>query len=1080
MGEDSLASTPSDRRVEQAILALKKGAQLLKYRPRGKPKFCPFRLSTDERHLIWYSGTDEKQLRLDSITKIIPGTVNFQRQPEPGKECQSFSIIYAYGERSLDLVCKDKVQAESWLVGLRALVSRSYLNKPFATLKSWGGAKSCINSPVGYSRRKHNLGLSEDPTKYSQVRSLCGSPPRLLAERYLSDGLSCSSDSFHSSRTRAFSHIQTVRDVVTPHLSSLESDDFEKAERFVSECQTPIRHEVWPANPGLPVVEKTNVLRDVLMWGEGMEGGKLRGGDRICAPNDAQLDALLPKLLESIELLDVKNISFGGKHAALVTRQGEVFCWGEENGGRLGHKINLDLSHPKLVESLNAVHVESVSCGEYHTCAVTYDGELYTWGRVGADVGDLRNKCQWLPHKLSGPFDSIHVSSVACGEWHTAVVASSGQLFTYGDGTFGVLGHGNVQSISQPKEVESLKGLRVKSVACGPWHTAAVVDIMVDRSIGNASSGKLFTWGDGDKGKLGHVDRETKLLPTCVARLVEHDFVQVSCGRMLTVGLTSTGLVCTIGSAIHGQLGNPLAEDKSIAIVEGSLKGEFVKSISSGSYHIAALTSSGRVYTWGKGANGRLGLGDIQDRSSPTLVEALRDRHVESVACGSSFSAAICLHKSILSSDQTACSGCKMVFGFTRKKRNCYNCGFLFCRACSSKKVMNASLAPNKSKPCHVCDMCFNRLTKLTNSPIDYEDKQSLVLANAFPDLKIERGEATLARGSLISPKMSNHEDKKIIGGKTLDKVWKNQQPLDHAFPLSSRPRWGQVQCPVLFSTGTLSKSEPVAEQHLSPGPNNKVPRLTSFLEDFSEPDKMLTEEVQRLQLEAKSLERQCQVKRERLQQYQQRIEQTWSLAKDEAAKCKTAKEIIKALTIKLYTLSEKHSTLNDANIITTQAEGLGLNMYLPEITPICTDASVLDDVDPMLFTARLSAATPNHRQGNEVCALPIPLREPMSNTFTRDQYNVSSRLSDESLVPESCSEQHVAKTLKSDWVVQDEPGVYITFTTMPNGQKGLKRVRFSRKRFSEKEAERWWEENQQRVYEKHDIEGIMNPNKKK
>ncbi|KAK3017136.1 hypothetical protein RJ639_006138, partial [Escallonia herrerae] len=29
-----------------AILALKKGAQLLKYGQRGKPKVCPFRLST--------------------------------------------------------------------------------------------------------------------------------------------------------------------------------------------------------------------------------------------------------------------------------------------------------------------------------------------------------------------------------------------------------------------------------------------------------------------------------------------------------------------------------------------------------------------------------------------------------------------------------------------------------------------------------------------------------------------------------------------------------------------------------------------------------------------------------------------------------------------------------------------------------------------------------------------------------------------------------------------------------------------------------------------------------------------------
>ncbi|KAF9624733.1 hypothetical protein IFM89_013271 [Coptis chinensis] len=1061
----------------------------LKKPPMGTPS--ERRVEQDEKLLIWYSGKDEKHLMLDSITKIIPGTVNFQRQPEPGKESQSFSIISANGERSLDLICKDEAQAESWLVGLRAVVSKSHVHKSYATMRSCRGAKSCINSPVGYSRRKRNLGLSEDLTKLPQVQSLCGSPPRLLAQGCVSDGLSCSSDSLYTSGRKAFSRIQTVRDMVIPQLSLWEPEDLEKKkETFaISECQTDF---LFPASRGLPVVEENDVLRDVFMWGEGIEAGKLRCGDQTGDPNDTWIDALSPKLLESTALLDIKNISFGGKHAALVTRQGEVFSWGEENGGRLGHKINMDLSCPKLVESLNGIHMESVSCGEYHTCAVTFDGELYTWGDSGrgAGLGDLRNKCQWLPHKVLGPLDGIHVSGVACGEWHTAVVSSSGQLFTYGEGTFGVLGHGNVKSMYQAKEVDSLKGLRVKSVACGPWHTAAIVDVMVNHTNENAFSGKLFTWGDGDEGKLGHVDRESKLFPTCVARLVKHDFVQVSCGKMLTVGLTSTGNVCTMGSAVHGQLGNPQAEDKSLAYVEGKLTGEFVKNISSGSSHIAALTSRGKVYTWGKGANGQLGLGDIKDRNSPTLVEAVRDRQVESVACGSSFTAAICLHKSIFSSDQSSCSGCKMVFGFTRKKRNCYNCGFLFCRACSSKKVLNASLAPNKSKPCHVCDTCFNKLTKYSDSHwlIKNEEpcpRQPLISRNSFPDLKIQRGEAALTQSLLFSPKLSSHEVTKIIGEgeQTLNKERRKQQTLDHVLPLSSRPTWGQVQCPVLFSTSGLSKSEPyaifpVAEQHNFPGFNIEDSHTMSSAEGSAEPDNLLTTEVQRLQVEAKSLEKQCQMKSERLQQYEQRIEETWSFAREEATKSKMAKEIIKALTIRLYALAEKHSSLKEANGTTKPAEELDL--YLPEITPIST-CTALDDVNPTLSSARLSpeAAEPDHRQLNDSCTLPIPFDGPISHTYARDLHNGGARMSDKSPVAEADFEQNVAKTLKSEWAEQDEPGVYLTFMTLPNGGRGLKRVRFSRKRFSEKEAERWWQENHLRIHEKYEIEGIIGQNKK-
>jgi hypothetical protein len=59
--------------VLQALIALKKGAQLLKYGRKGKPKFCPFRLSNDETSLIWISNGGEKRLKLATVSKIVPG-----------------------------------------------------------------------------------------------------------------------------------------------------------------------------------------------------------------------------------------------------------------------------------------------------------------------------------------------------------------------------------------------------------------------------------------------------------------------------------------------------------------------------------------------------------------------------------------------------------------------------------------------------------------------------------------------------------------------------------------------------------------------------------------------------------------------------------------------------------------------------------------------------------------------------------------------------------------------------------------------------------------------------------------------
>ncbi|CAA6673860.1 unnamed protein product [Spirodela intermedia] len=51
-----------------------------------------------------------------------------------------------------------------------------------------------------------------------------------------------------------------------------------------------------------------------------------------------------------------------------------------------------------------------------------------------------------------------------------------------------------------------------------------------------------------------------------------------------------------------------------------------------------------------------------------------------------------------------------------------------------------------------------------------------------------------------------------------------------------------------------------------------------------------------------------------------------------------------------------------------------------------------------------------------------------------------------------------------AEWVAQDQPGVYITIRQLPDGTRELRRVRFSREQFAEKNAKRWWELNQERI----------------
>lgn len=608
-----------------------------------------------------------------------------------------------------------------------------------------------------------------------------------------------------------------------------------------------------------------DALGDVYIWGEVICDNIVKvGPEKNSSTVSTRADVLLPRPLESNVVLDVHHIACGVKHAALVTRQGEIFTWGEESGGRLGHGVGKDVTQPRFVESLSFCNIDFVACGEFHTCAVTMAGELYTWGDGTHNAGLLGNGTDvshWIPKRISGPLEGLQVASVTCGPWHTALITSTGQLFTFGDGTFGVLGHGDRENVLFPREVKSLSGLRTIAAACGVWHTAAVVEVIVTQSSASVSSGKLFTWGDGDKNRLGHGDKEPRLEPTCVPALIDYNFHKIACGHSLTVCLTTSGHVFTMGSTVYGQLGNPYSDGKLPCLVEDKLSGEIVEDIACGSYHVAVLTSKNEVYTWGKGANGRLGHGDVEDRKAPTLVEALKDRHVKYIACGSNYTAAICLHKWVSGAEQSQCSACRQAFGFTRKRHNCYNCGLVHCHACTSRKAIRAALAPNPNKPYRVCDSCFTKLSKVAEIGINNRRSAGPRLSGENKD-RLDKADIRSAKSGM-PPNLDlikQLDSKAVKQGKKADTFSlgrSSQAPLlqlkDVVLSTTGDLRWA-VPKPVMIQSGVSSRSvSPFSRRPSPPRSATPVPTTAglsfskSIADSLKKTNELLNQEVHKL-----------------------------------------------------------------------------------------------------------------------------------------------------------------------------------------------------------------------------------------
>lgn len=159
------------------------------------------------------------------------------------------------------------------------------------------------------------------------------------------------------------------------------------------------------------------------------------------------------------------------RHAALVTYTGDLYTWGEGKGGVLGHGHQADVATPTRVALLWGRRVASVRCSASATAVVTSTNELLTWGDGAAGTLGYSAIRQPIPRLVHLP----PVEHVALSPFHAAAVTQAGQLFTWGCGLGGKLGHGDTEDIATPREVVALQGMRVLRVACGHWHTAAIV-----------------------------------------------------------------------------------------------------------------------------------------------------------------------------------------------------------------------------------------------------------------------------------------------------------------------------------------------------------------------------------------------------------------------------------------------------------------------------------------------------------------------------------------------------------------------------------------------------------------------------
>lgn len=274
----------------------------------------------------------------------------------------------------------------------------------------------------------------------------------------------------------------------------------------------------------------------------------------------------------------------------------------------------------------DSADIQQVVCTVQSTIFLTEKGKIYQTGMLHG-----RLMPQAIPITIPLPLKCAQIS--AGRHFCLGMMEGGLAVVSWGAGHFGQLGlggnkkseDGSLTFCPSPIVIERLLphviGSPIKQVACGDWHGLALTQ-----------SGRVWAWGSNRSNQCGRkasIKPGNQAPPTIVAPLpvpLDVSVSKIAAGRAHSVAISSdTSQVYCWGASQYGQCGHVLRRS-GIAppILVDGLDELAIIDIAAGSTHTLALTSGGRVFAWGSGSEGQLGIGQtVGPQSKPRLVSDL-------------------------------------------------------------------------------------------------------------------------------------------------------------------------------------------------------------------------------------------------------------------------------------------------------------------------------------------------------------------------------------------------------------------------------------------------------------------------